>query len=126
MDVHRAVALAAVGDTSGAQRLVDTLQARVEVEVGVGVHPANEVVATLSAAFTAHAAGEWEHAIRLFETALADTVRIGGSRAQRDLVEFTLIAACLKARRADDARRIMTRRTDRKSTVNVAGFATRC
>jgi len=38
------------------------------------------------------------------------------------LVEYTLIAAYLKAGRAADARTLVARRTDRRATVEVAGF----
>ncbi len=46
-------------------------------------------------------------AIAVLEPALAETVRIGGSRAQRDLIENTLLAAYLKAGREADARRLL-------------------
>ena len=48
--------------------------------------------------------------------------RIGGSRAQRDLVENTLLAAYLKAGRPDDARRLVAAHGDRRPTVPVAGL----
>jgi hypothetical protein len=57
------------------------------------------------------------------EAALPETVRIGGSRAQRDLVEHTLIAAYLKAGLSERARRLVARRMDRRATIGVAGFA---
>jgi hypothetical protein len=49
-------------------------------------------------------------------------VRVGGSHAQRDLVEHTLIAAYLKAGRAGDVRMLIERRTDRRATVGVEDF----
>jgi hypothetical protein len=84
--------------------------------------PAGIVVPTLAEAFGAYVKGDWDAAIRLFESALQETVRIGGSRAQRDLVEFTLIAAYLNAGRPADAHRVVARRTDRRAPVRVAGF----
>ena len=42
----------------------------------------------------AYGAGDWSKAIAELEAALPATVRIGGSRAQTDLVEFTLLRAC--------------------------------
>jgi hypothetical protein len=50
-------------------------------------------------------------------------VRIGGSRAQRDLVENTLLAAYLRADRAEDAKKLVARRYDRRPSVQVAGYA---
>jgi len=76
----------------------------------------------LVAGFAAYAKQQWDEAIRLFEEALPETVRIGGSRAQRDLVEHTLLAAYLTAGRPEDARRLVAKRTDRRATVPIAGF----
>jgi hypothetical protein len=112
-DVHRAVACAATGDADGLERLIGELRER----LAAGKAPAGRVVATLVEAFRAFAGKDWDAAISLFEQALPETVRIGGSRAQRDLVEHTLVAAYLRAGRADDARRVIARRP----RVNVAG-----
>jgi tetratricopeptide (TPR) repeat protein len=118
-DVHRAVACAATGDSAGLERLIGELRERLVA----GKLPAGEVVARLAEAFGAFARSDWDGAILLFEQALPETVRIGGSRAQRDLVEHTMVAAYLKAGRADDARQMIARRIERRPAVNVAGFA---
>jgi hypothetical protein len=120
-DVHRAVACAATGDSTGLEQLVGELRER----LAAGKLPAGLVVATLAAAFGAYARNDWDAALALFEQALPETVRIGGSRAQRDLVEHTLVAAYLKAGRADAARRMIARRIGRRPAVNVAGFDAR-
>ena len=50
--------------------------------------------------------------------------RIGGSRAQLDLVVFTLLKAYLSADRLDDARRMLSvRRRPGPSGIPVAGLA---
>ena len=46
--------------------------------------------------------------------------RIGGSRAQLDLVEFTLLKAYLGAHRPEDARRMLSRRQRGTASVPVA------
>lgn len=117
-DVHRAVACAATADAAGLERLVGEMRER----IAAGKQPAGQVVATLAEAFGAFAVSDWNGAISLFEQALAETVRIGGSRAQRDLVTHTLVAAYLRAGRADDARQMIVRRIERRPAVNVAGF----
>ncbi len=119
-DVHVAVACVADGDFATLERLVAELRER----LAAGRLPAGGVVPTIAEGFGAYAKGDWNAAIRCFELALPETVRIGGSRAQRDLVEHTLIAAYLKAGRAADARSLVARRTDRRAVVGVAGFAT--
>lgn len=117
-DVHRAVACAATGDNAGLERL------REELRAGVAAGPivAGDVVALLAEGFGAFARGDWDASIRAFEQALPRTVRIGGSRAQRDLIELTLVAAYLRAERGEDARKLIARRIDRRPAVNVAGF----
>jgi hypothetical protein len=117
-DVHRAVACAATGDTAGLERLIGEMRER----LAAGKQPAGQVVATLAGAFGAFARGVWNGAISLFEQALPETVRIGGSRAQRDLIDHTLVAAYLRAGRADDARQMIARRIERNPTVNVVAL----
>lgn len=118
-DVHRAVAYAALGDSAGLGRWSDQIRAC----LAAGTQPAGPVVATLAEAFGAYARADWEGAITLFERALPQTVCIGGSRAQRDLVEHTLVAACLQAGMPDRARQLIAQRVARKPSVTVAGFA---
>jgi hypothetical protein len=120
-DVHRAVACAGAGDSAALEQLLSEIRACLAADT----QPAGPVVATLAEAFGAYAKGDWGSTITLFERALPETVRIGGSRAQRDLVEHTLVAAYLKAGRAEDARRLIASRVARKPTVNVAGLASR-
>lgn len=118
-DVHAGLACIADGDLAALERLAGELRER----IAAGKAPAGNVVPTLVEGLAAYAKGDWNGAIRSFEAAAPETVRIGGSRAQRDLVEHTLIAAYLKAGRPADARALVARRTDRQATVEVAGFA---
>ena len=117
-DVHTAVACVASGDFAALEKLASEMRTR----LAAGKLPAGRVVPTLAEGFAAYAKYDWNAAIRLFEEALPETVRIGGSRAQRDLVEYTLLAAYLKAGRADRAHALIDRRTGRRPTINVAGF----
>jgi hypothetical protein len=118
-DVHVALACIADGDSAAFERLTGELRER----IAAGKAPTGEVVPKIVEGFGAYAKGDWNGAIRSFEAALPETVRIGGSRAQRDLVEFTLIAAYLKAGQPANAQALVARRTDRRATVRVAGFA---
>lgn len=65
-------------------------------------YPPGDVVIWIADGFAAYAAGNWKGAVRSLEHALPQTVRIGGSRAQRDLVELTLVAAYIKDGRQDE------------------------
>src|SRR5207248_7506620 len=49
--------------------------------------------------------------------------RLGGSRAQLDLVEFTLLKAYLGAGRLDEARRMLSARNRGSAGLPVAGLA---
>ena len=83
---------------------------------------AGSVVYRLAEGFHAHERGDWASAAGILAAALPETVRIGGSRAQRDLVEYTLLAAYLKDGRAAQAKALITRRAERRPSVPVAGF----
>ena len=120
-DVHRAVACAATGDSAALALLIAGLRER----LAAGKLAAGQVVPMLAEAFGNFARADWAGAIALFERALPETVRVGGSRAQRDLVDYTLVAAYLKAGRADAARELIAGRIERKPAVNVAGFTSR-
>lgn len=54
-----------------------------------------------------NARNDWNAAILVLEQALPESVRIGGSRGQRDLIEHTLLAAYLKAGRHEAARNLI-------------------
>lgn len=101
-DVHMALALAATGDVDGLRQLAAALRER----VAAGRLPPGAVVPDLVEAFGAYGAGDWDRTIGLLEKALPEAVRIGGSRAQRDIVAKTLFAAYLEAGRPEDASRL--------------------
>jgi len=120
VDVHVGLVCVADGDFAELERLAGELRERIKA----GKAPAGSVVSTIAEGFAAYAKGDWNEAIRHLEAALPETVRIGGSRAQRDLVEHTLVAAYLKVARPEKARTLVARRADRRATVPVAGFVT--
>ena len=53
----------------------------------------------------------------------AENERISGSRAQHDLIEFTLLRAYLEADRAEEAQQLLSARRPGASGVPVAGLA---
>lgn len=77
----------------------------------------------LVSGFVAYEKADWSKAAGILESALAETVRIGGSRAQRDLVEHTLLAAYIKDGRAEKSKALIGQRAHRRATVPVAHFA---
>jgi hypothetical protein len=68
-------------------------------------------------ALGAFARGDYDEAIRLLAPVVDRFVRIGGSRAQRDLFENTLLAAYWRSGRGAAAAGLLERRLDRCPTV---------
>ena len=119
VESHYALALAAAGDSDALARYAAELDERDRA----GRLVAGPVVPALARAAGDFARGDWMAVIERIEPLLDEVVRIGGSRAQRDLFEHTLLAAYLRAGRADDARRLLARhrRQHRAPVVAVRG-----
>ena len=110
VDVHHALALAGCGDAAALHAFAATLEDALAAGRLVG-GPAVPAIARAAAAWCG---GDRAGTVALLEPILDDVVRIGGSRAQRDLVLRTAVAACaavgpparvaaLRARRRDGA-----------------------
>ncbi len=106
-DVHAALAHAMGGNA-------EALEAIVEGATG----PAGEVVRALAEGFRALAAADWGEAVAHLTRAASDHARIGGSRAQRDLVEYALLGALLKQGRQDEARLLLAVRRPSKAAAH--------
>jgi hypothetical protein len=74
-----------------------------------GRYPSGPIVPAVSRAFAALERGNLSAAIDAVEPIANELERIGGSHAQLDLVEFTLLRAYLSLDHLDDARRMMAR-----------------
>jgi hypothetical protein len=111
--MHCAVAFAAVHDEARLGRLIDGLQQRLDA----GRIPAGPVVLALAEGVAAFAHGDYSRAADALAPMRADVVRIGGSHAQRDLFEETLLEALLRAGRRDEALALLTERLDRRPSV---------
>ena len=89
-----------------------------------GRYPSGPLVPTVAQAFAAFERRDFVAAIDAVAPIAAELERIGGSRAQLDLVEFTLLSAYVGAGRLNDARRMLTGRHRGSSNPPVAGLAT--
>ena len=95
-DMHAALAHAMAGRGDALARIA---------EAAAG--PAGDMVSGLAQALGAYARTDWEEAIGLLAPWMATHERVGGSRAQRDLLEFALLGALLRSGRTQEARRLL-------------------
>ena len=115
MALHSAVTLCALGEADRLDRLDRWSRSHPDPTYG-------EVVAPLCSALRALAGGDPSTAAdRLIELRGA-IWRLGGSDAQREVVEDTLVAALLAAARYDDARRLLDSRLDRRESSRDRAF----
>jgi tetratricopeptide (TPR) repeat protein len=98
-DVHGALAHAFAGDAEALAKIVEHAKG-----------PARDVVAPLARAFDAFSRSHWAEASSGLRAILASHERIGGSRAQRDLIEYALVVCLLRSGRADEARDLLQTR----------------
>ena len=118
-DMHIALAQAVAGNEAALEereRQIDELARN-------GRYPSGPLVPAVAQAFAAFERRDFVAAIDAVAPIAADLERIGGSRAQLDLVEFTLLSANVSAGRLNDARRMLTGRHRGSSNPPVAGLA---
>ena len=118
-DLHVILAQAVMGDDSG----LDSRSRRMQEMARDGRYPSGSYLPTLSRGFAAFERGDFSTTIEVLAPLAAETERIGGSRAQHDLIEFTLLKAYLEAGRAEGAQRLLGARRRGASGVPVAGLA---
>lgn len=99
VDMHTALAYAMAGDG-------ETLAKFVESPRGATA----DMLAPMGQGFDAYARGDWARAAEEIEPLLATHERLGGSRAQRDLLEYIVISAMVRAGRAEAARSLISTR----------------
>ena len=90
---------------------------------GDGRYPSGPLVPAVARGFAAYERRDFAGAIEALAPLLGELERIGGSRAQLDLVEFTLLKAYLDAGRPDEARQMLSRRGRGSLGAPVAGLA---
>ena len=109
-DLHAGLAETAIRDTEGVQTRIAGLYRLVE-EARL---PPGEVVPALCAGAAALARGDDAEAARMLEAAVADLARIGGSHAQREVFEDSLIVAYLRCGQPTKAAKLLRARLNRR------------
>ncbi|RYE30677.1 MAG: tetratricopeptide repeat protein [Hyphomicrobiales bacterium] len=110
VDVHMGLLAAATGDTRGATVRIDALVRLVEA----GTLAAGPVVPAICRAALAFAERDYELCARILEPAASEVVRIGGSGAQREIVEDTLLQAFIRDGQTEKARVLLENRLHRR------------
>ena len=117
-DVHYALAGAMTGGPELEGRI-----AQLEQRESAGRLAPGRTAIELCRGIKAFADGDNSGAIRLLEPAISELTRIGGSHAQRELWEDTLIVACLRAGRGDKAARRISARLERRPSARDAAWS---
>ncbi|MSP03464.1 MAG: tetratricopeptide repeat protein [Acetobacteraceae bacterium] len=117
-DWHVALAYAAAGDDAALETWVQAM----EDLARAGRYPSGPTVPAVARAFAAFQREDYATVIDTIAPMLAERERIGGSRAQVDLVEFTLLRAYLCVGRMDDARGLLEGRRPGPTRIPVAGL----
>jgi tetratricopeptide (TPR) repeat protein len=88
-----------------------------------GRYPSGTYLPELSHGFVAFERGDYDAAIAALAPLAGQNERIGGSRAQHDLIEFTLLKAYVEAGRLEEARAVLMARRPGATGVAVAGIS---
>ena len=109
---HAALAYAGAGDLVA----LDALEQALRDLTARGNEVAGSVTASLAAGIGAFARGQYDDAVRLLTPIAGEIVRIGGSNAQREVFEETLLEAMLRSGRFDEAEALLRRRLGRRES----------
>jgi hypothetical protein len=115
-DVHMALLAAATGDETALEDRLRTIEQR----LSDGKLAAGPVVPQICRAVRAFAAGDARGCVAHLEPVLGDVVRIGGSHAQREIIEDTFIVALIRAGELPRAREQLDRRLHRRPSLRDA------
>jgi tetratricopeptide (TPR) repeat protein len=114
-DLHVILTQAVMADDARARQIEDLARD--------GRYPSGSYLPALARGFAAVERGDYSDAIAALAQFVAENERIGGSRAQHDLIEFTLLKAYIDTHRLEEARHLLSMRRPGAVGVPVAGIA---
>ena len=117
-DAHMAILEAAASDRDTVERRVEALTALVRA----GTLAAGPVVPAICRAALAFAEEDHAGCARILEPVAAEVVRIGGSGAQREMLEDMLLLALMRSGAAAKARALLDRRLHRRPSPRDAAW----
>ncbi len=118
-DLHVILAQAVMGDDAA----LDARARQMAELAREGRYPSGPYLPTLARGFAAFERGDFSTVIEALAPLAGENERIGGSRAQHDLIEFTLLRAYLSADRLEEARGLIDARRPGASGIPVTGVA---
>lgn len=110
VDPHMVLIEAATGNDAALDQRLSTL----DEMVAKGALGAGAVVPAIGRAARAFAQGDYTGCARILEPVAAEVVRIGGSGAQREVIEDTLLVALMRSGETEKARALLNRRLHRR------------
>jgi hypothetical protein len=110
IDVHMAMLAAATGDRAGVERRAEALTGL----LGAGKLAAGPVVPAMCRAALAFAEEDYAGCVRVLEPVAGEVVRIGGSGAQREIMQDMLLLALMRSGEAAKAHALLDRRLHRR------------
>ncbi len=113
IDAHMALIEAATRDDAAIEHRIRAQEAL----IASGQLGAGPVAPAISRAAQAFAAGDYAACVGALEPFADDVVRIGGSGAQREVVEDTLLVALMRAGETRKAHELLDRRLHRRSSA---------
>jgi len=96
-DVHAAIAHARSGDRDALNNIIES-----------GRGPAGDITKIFAMGYREMEDQNWAKAAEYFSSVLRDHARLGGSNAQRDLIDFSLAACLIKDGRRQEAKTVLS------------------
>ncbi len=112
-DMHAALALAATGDTTTLDEMTSRLKRRAERGNAMDA----EVTLPLVRGIEAFARGDYDETVKLIEPVAPQMVRAGGSQAQRQVFDETLLQAYLNAEMYERAENMLRQRLEHRHSA---------
>src|SRR5215813_5851780 len=112
-DLHVILAHAVMGDDAA----IEARNREIEELAASGRYPSGSYLPALARGFVAFERWDFAATIEALAPLASQNERIGGSRAQHDLIEFTLLKAYLAAGRLEEAKRLLGARRPGASGV---------
>jgi hypothetical protein len=118
-DMHMALVAAATGNHAGLSQRIAELEKR----LADGKLAPGPVMPAICRGVLAFANGDYAACVRTLEPVAAEVVRVGGSHAQREIIEDTLLVAFMKGGEHAKARGLLDRRLHRRPSPRDARWS---